>query len=205
VLDMMLLSKVPGMTMFAPSSYQELQVMLDEAVSIVTGPDAGPVSLRWSRTSAPHVSEHEVGSGLRGRRVRGGDQLCIIAVGKMLTAAVEAAERLRDEGLSVTVWDPRCIKPLDPEMLADALRHRFVLTVEDGVREGGIGAAVLDRLGELAGAAELPRVRVLGTPIAFIPHGKPDRILADLGLDTAGITAAALSLVHAPSTETADL
>jgi 1-deoxy-D-xylulose-5-phosphate synthase len=202
----MLLSKVPGMTMFAPSSYQELQVMLDEAVRIVTGPEPGPVSIRWSKTAAPQVSEHEVGHGLRARRVRAGDELCIIAVGKMLAAATAAADRLRDEGLSVTVWDPRCVKPLDPEMLADAAAHRFVLTAEDGVREGGIGAAIADQLAELTlGSPQAPRVRVLGTPIGFLAHGKPDRILADLGLDAAGLTASALALVHADATDTATL
>jgi 1-deoxy-D-xylulose-5-phosphate synthase len=198
VLDMVLLSKVPGMTMFAPSSYQELQVMLDEAVSIVTGPNPGPVSIRWSKTAAPHVSEREVGSGLRARRLSAGEDLCIIAVGKMLAAATEAAEQLRAEGLSVTVWDPRCIKPLDPEMLADAARHPCVLTAEDGLRAGGIGAAVADQLAELtAGSARMPRVRVLGTPIDFIAHGKPDSVLADLGLDAAGLATAARALVHA--------
>jgi 1-deoxy-D-xylulose-5-phosphate synthase len=179
--------------------------MLDEAVSIVTGPEPGPVSIRWSKTNAPHVAEHEVGSGRAARRMRSGDELCIIAVGKMLSTALEAADQLRAEGLSVTVWDPRCVKPLDPGMLTDAARHRFVLTAEDGLREGGIGSAIADQLAELTRhAADAPRVRVLGTPVAFIPHGKPDKILADVGLDTAGITASARSLVHARSAETAD-
>jgi 1-deoxy-D-xylulose-5-phosphate synthase len=206
VLDMVLLSKVPGMTMFAPSSYQELQVMLDEAVAITTGPEPGPVSVRWSRAPAPHVAEHEVGCGLTGRKVREGDELCIIGVGQMLGAAVQAADLLRDEGHSVTVWDPRCVKPLDPAMLEDASRHRFVLTVEDGLRAGGIGSAIADELAELTfGAAAPPKVRVLGTPVAFLAHGKPDEIFADLGLDAAGITASALSLIHARSTDPANL
>jgi 1-deoxy-D-xylulose-5-phosphate synthase len=206
VLDMVLLSKVPGMTMFAPSSYQELQVMLDEAVAIATGPEPGPVSIRWSRSAAPHVAEHEVGHRLSGRKVRSGDELCIIAVGQMLEVATQAADALRDEGHSVTVWDPRCIKPLDPAMLDDAARHRFVLTVEDGLRVGGIGSAIADELAELTfGAAVPPKVRVLGTPVAFLAHGKPDEIFAELGLDAAGITASALSLIHARSTDPANL
>ena len=206
VLDMVLLSKVPGMTMFAPSSYQELQVMLDQAVAITTGPNPGPVSVRWSRAAAPHVAEHEIGHGLRGRKVREGDELCIIAVGQMLGAAVKAADSLRAEGHSVTVWDPRCIKPLDPAMLDDAARHRFVLTVEDGLRVGGIGSAIADELSELTlGVAVPPKVRVLGTPVAFMAHGKPDEIFAEIGLDAAGITASALSLIHAESTDPANL
>jgi 1-deoxy-D-xylulose-5-phosphate synthase len=194
------------MTMFAPSSYQELQVMLDEAVRIACGPTPGPVSIRWSKTVARHVPPTEVGSGLRARRIAAGSDLCIIAVGKMVEAAEDAARRLRALDISVTVWDPRCIKPLDREMLFDAARHPFVLTVEDGLREGGIGAMVADQLSEITlGSATAPRVRVLGTPLAFIPHGKPDAILAELGLDAAGIAASAESLVHADKTDPANL
>jgi len=206
VLDMVLFSKVPGMTMFAPSSYQELQIMLDEAINIVNGPNPGPVSIRWSKTAAPQVSFDEIGSGLKGRKVRAGDQLCIVAVGKMLEAAKTAADRLEAEGVSVTLWDPRCIKPLDREMLFDAARHPFVITVEDGLREGGIGAMLADQLSEITlGAMVPPRVRVLGTPVAYIPHGNPNAILAELGLDAEGIYTSSMSLINAEHTNVANL
>lgn len=206
VLDMMLLSKVPNMTMFAPSSYQELQVMLDEALAITGGPNPGPVSIRWSKTNAPHVTPDEVGAGIKARKLRTGDQLCIIGVGKMLEAAKLAADRLAADGVSVTVWDPRCIKPLDREMLFDAARHPFVLTAEDGIREGGIGSMIADQLGEITfGSSTIPKVRVLGTPVAFIPHGKPDTILSELGLDDAGLYASAISLIDADKTNPANL
>ena len=132
----------------------------------------------------------EVGHGLHGRRLRQGDDLCIIAVGKMLDAAEAAADRLDADGVSVTVWDARVVKPLDPEMLADAARHPCVLTVEDGLREGGVGSADRRpaRRAHASGGHE-PRVRVLGHAVAYLPHGKPDAILAELGLDAAGITA----------------
>jgi len=205
VLDMVLLSKVPGMTMFAPSSDVELQVMLDEAMKIVKGPHPGPVSIRWSRGAPCTTAADEVGTGLKGRRLRTGGDLCIISVGQMLDNALAAAEALEADGTSVTVWDARCIKPLDREMLFDAARHPFVLTVEDGLREGGIGATVADQLAEITlGSTSSPAVRVLGTPVAYIGHGKPDAIHADLGLDAAGITASALSLVHADTTNPAN-
>jgi 1-deoxy-D-xylulose-5-phosphate synthase len=138
-----------------------------------------------------------VGHGLRGRRTRQGSDLCIIAVGKLLEAAEAAAEQLEAQGVSVTVWDPRVIKPLDPDMLADAAGHPFVVTVEDGLRDGGVGAAISDHIGELAlGRPTAPRVRVLGTPVAYIPHGKPDAILHELGLDGEGIAAAAAAMMR---------
>ena len=202
VLDMVLLTKVPGMTVFAPSSYQELQQNLRDAVGLTEG----PVAIRWAKTAARQSAPDEVGSGLHGRRLREGDDLCIVSVGKMLDAAEAAADRLAEEGVSVTLWDARVVKPLDPEMLADAARHRYVLTVEDGLRDGGVGSMVADELAELSlGRTEPPRVRVLGIPAAYLPHGKPAAILEELGLDAAGITASALSLLAAVSIDNPQL
>ncbi len=103
----------------------------------------------------------------------------------------------------MTVWDARVVKPLDPAMLADAARHRYVVTVEDGLRDGGVGMAVADQVAELAIGHPEPRVRVLGVPAAYIPHGKPDAILAELGLDAAGIIASVRSLMAAGHPHTA--
>jgi 1-deoxy-D-xylulose-5-phosphate synthase len=185
------------MTMFAPSSYEELAVMLRDAVAIATGPNPGPVAIRWSKTMPPRVDSSEVGFGVHARCVRRGEDACIVAVGKTLESAREAARLLDAEGISVTLWDPRCTKPLDPSMLADAATHPVVLTLEDGLREGGIGAAVADQIAELtATAAVAPRVRVVGTPLAFIPHGRPDAVLAELGLGPFGIAEQVRDLVR---------
>jgi 1-deoxy-D-xylulose-5-phosphate synthase len=190
VYDMALLSKVPGMRMFAPSSAEELQAMLHDAISLA---DEGPVAIRWPRGAAVHTSEHEVGVGLLARQVRKGDgSLCILAVGKMLAEAQKAADALATTGVDATVWDVRCIAPLDPTMIADAAGHGAVLTVEDGIRDGGIGMTIADQVHALA--ATVP-VHVLGIPAKFIPQGSADRILAQLGLDADGIAASARSLL----------
>lgn len=187
VLDLVLLSKVPGITMFAPSSYQELQIMLHDALEITSG----PVSIRWPNSPAPMVTEAEVGHGLQARQVQGGSDVCLIGVGKMLAACQEAAHILAaDRGLSVSVWDPRVVRPLDRAMLDHAAGHGLVVTAEDGLREGGIGSTIADELAQrAAGLAgqDRPVVRVLGIPVTYVPHGKSDAILADLGLDAAGI------------------
>ena len=193
VLDMMLMTKVPGMTVFAPSSYQELQQNLHDAIAITDG----PVTIRWPKTAARQESPEHVGHGLNARRLREGNDLCIISVGKMLDAAEAAAERLAADGTSVSLWDARVVKPLDPEMLADAARHPCVLTVEDGIREGGVGSAIGDQLAEHTLGGPEPRVRVLGLPDGYLLHAKPDAILAELGLDRDGILASAMSLLSA--------
>ena len=192
VLDMALLTKVPGMTLFAPSSYQELGVMLHDALELCDGPAA----IRWSKTAAPSVGDDQVGSGLRARKVRAGRDVCFLAVGKMLAAAEEAAAALAADGIDATVWDVRVV-PLDGDMLADATDHPIVITAEDGIREGGVGSMISDAISNLAAGSSAPRVRVLGTPIAYIPHAKPGAIHAELGLDGRGLTAEARSLVDA--------
>ena len=191
ILDMALLTKVPGMTLFAPSSYQELGQMLHDALDLCDGPAA----IRWSKTAAPSVDADSVGSGLLGRKVRSGRDLCILAVGKMLAAATDAAEALADEGIDATVWDVRVV-PLDPSMVADAAEHPLVITVEDGIRDGGVGSLIADAVSRISEAAP-PRVRVLGVPTRYIDHAKPDAILHDLGLDAEGIAAEARTQVAA--------
>jgi 1-deoxy-D-xylulose-5-phosphate synthase len=188
VLDMVLLSKVPGMTVFAPSSYREVGVMLHDALDLCTGPAA----LRWPKTMPPAEAggvDDEAGTGLHARKVRSGGDLCILSVGKMLGPAREAAALLAADGVEATVWDVRVVTPLDEEMLADAAAHPLVVTVEDGYREGGAGTAIADRVTGLSDG-RVP-TEVLGIPITFIPHGKPDAILAGFGLDGPGVAASA--------------
>ena len=191
VLDMVLLSKIPGMTIFAPSSYRELGTMLHDALDLCTD---GPAVIRWPKTMPPDDDgTDDVGHGLTARKVRSGGDVCLLAVGKMLAPARAAADALAAEGVEATVWDVRVAKPLDVDMLADAAAHPAVVTVEDGYREGGIGSAIADRLEQHPGAT--PRLSVLGVPVQFIPHGKPDAILAGFGLDGDGIAASTRTLL----------
>jgi 1-deoxy-D-xylulose-5-phosphate synthase len=190
VYDLALMSKVPGMRVLAPSSAQELQVMLHDALELA---DSGPVAIRYPNGTAPQVGEHETGVGLLANRLRTGNgTVCILAIGKMVTAAKQAAAALAEHGVDATVWDVRCCAPLDPEMIADAAAHRVVLTCEDGVRDGGIGMTIADQVHAVNPGAT---VEVLGLPSKFIPQGKPDRILAQLGLDAGGILASAQRLL----------
>jgi 1-deoxy-D-xylulose-5-phosphate synthase len=112
----------------------------------------------------------------------------------MVEAAEDAAALLGVDQIQPTVWDVRIVRPLDPAMLADAARHRLVVTIEDGVREGGAGAYIAQAIADLAQSNQRPAppVLVLGTPTAYIPHGKPAAIHAQLGLDGPGIAAATL-------------
>jgi len=104
----------------------------------------------------------------------------------MVAACEETADRLERLGVGVTVWDVRLAAPLDGSMVADAARHRLVLSAEDGIADGGVGATIATALRGAAVGDDGPVTLTLGLPRAFLPHGGATRILADAGLDGAG-------------------
>jgi 1-deoxy-D-xylulose-5-phosphate synthase len=186
VLDLPLSLSIPHMTVFAPSSAEEVGVMLETALSL-----PGPSTIRFPKTPPPHRCTGS-GEGMRARRVRTGDgSVCLLAVGKLVGACLDAADLVSADGLQPTVYDVRVVSPPDPEMLADALRHRVVVTTEDGFRHGGAGEFLRDAAVALAleGHLAIPTFRILGIPRAFVAQGKPDPLLSELGLDGQGIAA----------------
>jgi 1-deoxy-D-xylulose-5-phosphate synthase len=189
VYDMALLSKVPGMRVLAPSSTQDLQQMLSDAISLA---DAGPVAIRYPKGLARNVDENDIGSGLQARKLVDGatKRVCILAIGKLVGAALEAAETLNASNIDVTVWDVRSCAPLDPAMIADAIQHDVVITAEDGIRDGGIGMTIQSMINDLSRTSaehKRPIVQVLGVPTTFVPTAKPNVILHQMGLDKQGI------------------
>ena len=200
VLDLGLCLKIPTMTVFAPSSAQEVGVMLAEALRV-----DGPAVLRFPKGTAREVPPGQVGHGLSAQQLRAGADdgepadVCVLAVGKMVEAAEDAADKLAAEGVSATVWDVRVVRPLDPDMIADAARHRLVVTVEDGMRVGGAGAFIQQAIADhVASPAHEPAVIVMGTPSEYIAHAKPATILARLGLDGEGVAATILAALREP-------
>lgn len=192
VYDMALLSKVPGMRVLVPSSAQELAQMLHDAISLA---DEGPVAIRYPRGKARQVADHEVGSGLAARVERTADDpasaVGIIAIGKMLEIAEQAADQLAERGQQVTVWDVRSCSPLDSDMIALAAKHQRIVTIEDGIRDGGIGMTAAAQIAQIDPSVS---VEVLGLPTKFLPHDpKPANILSRAGLDVRGVVAAVLT------------
>jgi 1-deoxy-D-xylulose-5-phosphate synthase len=199
VYDMALLSKVPGMRVLAPSSTQDLQQMLSDAISLA---DTGPVAIRYPKGLARNVDENEIGSGLQARKLVDGTtkRVCVLAIGKLVGAALEAAETLKASNIDATVWDVRSCAPLDPAMIADAMQHDIVVTAEDGIRDGGIGMTIQSMInseGQTSSGHKRPVVRVLGVPTTFVPTAKPQVILHQMGLDAQGIVGTVRNMLGA--------
>ena len=184
IFDLVLSLAVPGMTVLAPSSAEDLEAMLEAAIDL-----DGPVTIRYPSTPARHA---EQGRGLNARLVRQGDgSVCLLGVGKLLEACEAAADELEATGIDATLWDVRAVSPPDEAMVADAAHHALVITAEDGLRTGGAGSFLSDAIARAADEADrtAPPVVSLGIPRAFIPQDKPDALLAELGLDGPGIAA----------------
>jgi 1-deoxy-D-xylulose-5-phosphate synthase len=186
LLDIALCLAIPNLTVFAPSSAEEVPGMLATALSMTT-----PTALRFPKT-LPEPFDDKVGDGLEAREVvRGDGSLCVLAVGKMAPAAYEALSLMGEDAKRVTLYDVRVLPP-DPSMIAAALEHERIMTVEDGTRHGGAGtlivSAVRSRAQDLS--RPFPMTRILGTPRAYLEQHRPDRLLAELGLDAEGLAAA---------------
>ncbi len=180
----------PNMVVMAPGDALDVPLMLDYALQL-----PGPASLRYPKTAAEQV-EREVAPIETGRAevFRWGKDGTILACGTMFPTAVRAAELLQaDHGLDVGVVNARFIKPVDADIVRRAVTETgFVITVEENTVVGGFGSAVL----EAANAAGLPTqtIRCLGIPDSFVDHGDRAELLAELGLDAAGIAQSALTL-----------
>jgi 1-deoxy-D-xylulose-5-phosphate synthase len=186
LLDIALCLAIPNMTVFAPSTAEEVPGMLATALSMTT-----PTALRFPKT-LPKPFDGKVGDGLEAREVSRGDgSLCVLAVGKMAPAAYKAIELMGDDASKVTLYDVRVLPP-DATMIDDALAHERVVTVEDGTRHGGAGTLMVSALRSRAQdlARAFPTTRILGTPRAYLEQHRPDQLLAELGLDPQGLAAA---------------
>ena len=191
--DLALLQAVPGLRLAAPRDLPTLREELGEALEIGDAPTAlrfprGAVGAdipALRRTGGVDVL-HEPG----GAHEPGGGVL-VVAVGVMAGTALEAARLCAEQGVPTTVVDPRWVKPLPPELLRLAARHRAVVTVEDGLRTGGVGTAVTQ---QLADAGLGTRVRVLGVSDGFPEQGTRAELLAEAGLDARAVADAVLSV-----------
>ncbi|MFZ0769298.1 MAG: 1-deoxy-D-xylulose-5-phosphate synthase [Acidimicrobiales bacterium] len=186
ILDMALCLAIPNMTIFAPSSAEELPVMLETALSMTT-----PTAIRYPKTD-PRPFDGHVGAGLDAREiVRGDGSLCVLAVGKMAPWAYAALDLLGEDKERVTLYDVRVLPP-DARMIDDAVAHERVITIEDGTRHGGAGTFMVSAVRSRAQVLErpFPTTRILGVPRAYLEHHKPDDLLGELGLDPEGLARA---------------
>jgi 1-deoxy-D-xylulose-5-phosphate synthase len=174
--DMSVFGVVPGLRIAAPRDEPTLREELREAIAV----DDGPTIVRFPTGAIPAdlPALRRVGQVDVLREDERKDVL-LVAVGSFAKLGLEVADRLAEQGYGVTVADPRWVRPVPIELVGLASEHRLVVTLEDGVRTGGVGDAVSSTLRD---AGVYVPLRNFGVPTGFHPHGTRAEILGSLGL-----------------------
>ncbi len=177
--DLSLLSIVPGMRVAAPRDGARLREEFGEALAVSDGPTAIRFPKGAVGEDIPAI-ERMSGVDVLARPADGlGDDVLLVAVGSFASMALKVAERLRNQGIGVTVVDPRWVIPV-PEALAPlAKAHKLVVTVEDNGVRGGVGSAVSAAL--RAAEIDVP-CRDVAVPQQFLNHAARGEVLEDIGL-----------------------
>ncbi len=189
--DIVYLRVMPNFVLMAPKDEAEVERMLAFALDKVQGPAA----IRYPRGAAPDFSDlgHAPIELGKSERLLEGEDGVILAYGSQVEEAVKAARIAREHHVNLEVVNARFVKPLDVEMVRQALRrHPFVVTVEDGALNGGFGSAVLEAASEVGG----PLTKI-------VRLGLPDRFVA--GIDAAAILRVAAERLNRPELKAAAL
>ncbi len=174
--DLSILQVVPGIRIAAPRDEPTLREELREALAI----DDGPTVVRFPKGAVgDDIAAIERRGTVDVLRRADGDDVLLVAVGAMARVALEVAGRVGDQGIGVTVVDPRWVTPVAPELVELARGYRLVVTVEDNGRTGGVGSVVSQALRDAD--IDVP-TREIGIPRRFLDHGTRAQVHAEIGL-----------------------
>jgi 1-deoxy-D-xylulose-5-phosphate synthase len=192
VFDLSYLRHLPGIAIMAPKDENELRHMLKTAIY-----SNMPMALRYPRGAGYGVAlDHdlkclEIG---KGEQLISGNDLTIIAIGATVYPALQAAEALGINGISVGVVNARFVKPLDTELILSVARQTgMIMTVEENALQGGFGSAILELLYD--NNLQNVKVRRLGLPDHYVEQGSQAQLRKDVGIDAEGIIAAAVEFI----------
>jgi 1-deoxy-D-xylulose-5-phosphate synthase len=192
--DITYLRSLPNMTVMAPKDENELKHMLFTALD-----NPGPVAIRYPRgpgDGVPLDREYKKIPIGEAECIKEGSDLLIMALGSMVLPSMEAAAALEKEGLSVGVINCRFVKPLDKKLAEYATAVRRVLVVEENIRQGGLGGAILELFNDM-GVQNLS-IKRMGLPDRFVEHGPLPLLRQKYGLDKSGILKEARDLCRQP-------
>lgn len=184
LLDLTFLRSIPNMRVASPRTAEDLKEMMQQAVQM-----DGPVAIRYPRGKVPNTYSETCDTLPAGkaRPLKQGNRIALLTIGAIGNTALEAARKAEEKTGADTIahWDMRWLKPIDTDVLDYVGQHyRTVVTVEDGMTEGGLGSAVSEYMSEHGFPVRVVR---LGVRDRFVPHGSPDELYHLLHLDTEGL------------------
>lgn len=182
IFDLSFLSSIPNMHIMAPKNKWELSDMMKFAVRY-----SGPIAVRYPRGEAYDGLEEYREPMVYGKSelIYKGRDIALVPVGSMVRTAEEVYNMLKEEGKDPTLVNARFVKPLDTRMLDSlAKAHKVLVTMEENVKSGGFGSAVLSYMHE--NHPEV-RVEIVAIPDAFISHGNPEVLKKEAGMDALSV------------------
>ncbi len=194
VFDIAYMRSIPNMIVSAPMDEIELRNLMYTAQLKENGK---PFSIRYPRGCGIKLNWNlpfekiEIG---KGRKLADGKDIAILTIGKSGIFAERAVKSLANKGISAAHYDLRFIKPIDEEMLKEVFENfETVISIEDGVIQGGFGSAILEFMAQNNYSA---KIKLLGIPDKFIEHGTPDDLYKECGIDSKGIVKTALEILQ---------
>ncbi|HEY1532132.1 MAG TPA: 1-deoxy-D-xylulose-5-phosphate synthase [Galbitalea sp.] len=180
--DLAILQVVPNIRIAAPRDATRLRTELREAVEV----DDAPTVIRFSRGSVGNEFDptRVTADGVEVLREAAHKDVLLVTVGPMAALGMQVAERLAAQGIGATVIDPRWVVPVPESVISMAADYRLLVSIEDGVRVGGIGTRIRQ---DLRSAGVDTAVTELGLPDEFLPHGSREEILDLVGLNPQAI------------------
>jgi 1-deoxy-D-xylulose-5-phosphate synthase len=183
---------IPNMIVCSPMNESELRNLMYTAQH----ENYGTFSIRYPRGNGVMTdwkTPFKLIQPGTGRRVLNGDDVAFLTIGPIGNYALDACEKLREEGISAAHYDMRFAKPIDEMLLHEVFgKFKHVITVEDGCIQGGMGSAVLEFMADNGYQAQVKR---LGIPDQYIEHGTQDELYAECHYDRAAMIAAAIEMV----------
>jgi 1-deoxy-D-xylulose-5-phosphate synthase len=189
VWDLAAFQLVPGLRIAAPRDGQQLREQLREALDV----DDAPTIVRYPKGALPEVvpAIERLAWGDLLERSEAADVL-LVSVGPLATLCLDVGQRLRAQGIGVTVVDPRWVRPVPEGLVAAAAEHGLVVCVEDGLRHGGVGGAITQALQDAdVGTA----VHAFGVPSRFLQHGSRVEVMAEVGLTAQAVSRAVVEAI----------
>lgn len=186
--DMGILRTIPNMTVIMGCDYTSTKKLVREAAK-----HYGPVYLRFTRDAVPDIYDEDEEFVIgKAKELRSGKDVAIIATGEIMSLALQACDKLAEEGIQATVLDMHTIKPLDTEAVTKALKEcKGVVTVEDHNVINGLGSAVCEVAAELG----CGKVKRIGIPDCFGESAPYQRLLAKNGITVEAIVDACKSML----------
>ena len=182
IYDLSFFNIVPNLEILAPKDFKELEKMMGYAVKakkpiLIRYPRGGEAKIKFDEPKDIRTGKAEI--------IKNGENISIIAIGKMVARAVEVADILKEEGINAEVINARFLKPLDEETITNSItKTKVVITIEDNIIEGALGTRIEELIVEKNIQA---KIRKFGYPDKFIKHGTPQELEKIYGLDAENI------------------